>query len=39
MALRDKLHYENRIALLTAKGAEKNRNLIAKAQRNLKKCK
>ena len=35
--MRTPLHYENRIAILTAKGAEKNRNLIAKAKRNLKK--
>ena len=37
--MRTKLYYENRIALLTAKGAERNRHLIAKAQRKLRKFK
>jgi hypothetical protein len=37
--MRTRLYYENRIALLTAKGAEKNRRLIAKAKRKLHKLK
>ena len=33
--MRNKLYYENRIAILTAKGEMKNARLIAKAKRKL----
>lgn len=33
--MRNKLYYENRIAILTAKGEMKNAKLIAKVKRKL----